>query len=62
MRTLTTVVAALVLAVVAALSPLKPGIGRDTPRGWECIERGLPGPYDFECRRPARRIGAILQD
>jgi hypothetical protein len=104
MRTLTTVVAALVLAVVAApAAEARTSCGKITmtygygsydfktyrikgrmssssvrrvlrqsipldkeARGWECIKRGAPRPYDVVCGSPAgaedfsRRVGAIL--
>ena len=104
MRTLTTIVAALVLAMVAApaaeartscgkitmtygygsydfktyrikgrmsCSSVRRVLRQSIPldkeaRGWECIKRGAPRPYDVVCGSPAgaedfsRRVGAIL--
>jgi hypothetical protein len=37
-------------------------------RGWECIKRGAPRPYDVVCGGPAgaedfsRRVGAVLAE
>ena len=37
-------------------------------RGWECIKRGAPRPYDVVCGGPkgaedfSRRVGAILAE